>query len=310
MKFQAFAKRNGSYIFDEVSNRLKFFNIWDVADLKKNNPECLNSLTFYSTNQNEANRSELIPVIKGSKQLFYRYKHKGNNVNNTDGDNETISHHLAILAISELATLHFVIRDEKYTFNVKRVKNDYEQIKFENGNVYIPDIIIEFSESDPLYSAWGGKIALEIMVNHFCTDLKRYDFERHNLPIIEIKLAEKMQYEKYYKELSSENADKYLKYLKKKFSSAIFGKILSNPMQTKFARKKIQFLEQKNEEQIKMLSIAQSENGKIHKDNETLKNHVEEIEKELNIVKGRLERFNNRNIFSKVLRAIFCTPSA
>ena len=102
MKFRAFAKVNGSYIYEEGSDFLKYFYIWDVAYLKKNKPEYFNSLTFYSTYQNEQYRSELVPVIKGSKKLFYRYKDAGGYVNNENGDNETISHHLAILALSGL----------------------------------------------------------------------------------------------------------------------------------------------------------------------------------------------------------------
>lgn len=309
MKFRAFAKVNGSYIYEEGSDFLKYFYIWDVAYLKKNKPEYFNSLTFYSTYQNEQYRSELVPVIKGSKKLFYRYKDAGGYVNNENGDNETISHHLAILALSGLKKLNFVINNQKLIFNVKRIKHDCEQIKFENGNIYIPDIIVEFTEGDPLYYEWGGKVALEIMVNHSCTPKKIHDFERHNLPIIEIKLTDKMRFEKYYKEPSSENANEYLLFLREKFSSLIYGKILSNPMQTDIARKSILFLERKNNEILKRLSLVQIENEKIDGDNYNLKKHIEVIEKELDMAKGRLKEFNKSTVFAKIVRSIFYTPS-
>lgn len=288
------------YIKDSLGRNRLFF-IWEVLKLKKESPEHYSEITFWSTQKNETNRSRMAPVKLG----FFRYIEnlKGNNYS---GDGQSLSHSIAILALSQLKRLNFIIGDDEICIKIKESRIDNLKVQFENGNYYFPDLICYFNKPDWLVERWGNKIALEVVVKHPCEDLKIKDFEDHNFPIIEITLNNKMLFLPEFRGRSfGENElENYYNFLINKFSEKIYGKKISNPVKVKYYNKmlkeclsEINFLKSKNQE----FKILQSSN--LQKFNYK----IESLSKELNKVKGislDLEKENyslkNKGFFKKL----------
>ena len=225
-KIWAYAKGDtGSFIKDELG-RLKLFFIWQVLKLKKHNIFEFNKLTFFSTQVEESKRSRMTPVVKG----FFRYiENSGGGT--VSGDGESLSHSIAILVLSELSSINFVFGKNEYTFNFSEIKAEDLKIRFESGRFYFPDLIGFFTNDNPYYEKWAGKVALEVKVSHGCEPEKAQDFLEHNIPIIEINITEKLRFkEELSKQTFDENdLERYYNFLTSIFSNKVYGKIVVDP---------------------------------------------------------------------------------
>lgn len=237
-KTWAYAKnKQDCFILDQhKSSRLRTFYIWEVLKMKKNLPEEYERLTFYSTQANEQYRARMTPVKNG----FFKYIENMKGGNNEGGDNETISHSTAMLVLSELEEIKFVIGQNSYQLKFSQFLIE-PRLQFENGKVYYPDLIGYFSSECDLAEKWNGKVAIEVVVKHKCEPQKIKDFEEHNIPIIEVSISEKIFFSKEFRNQTydSEDIEKYYNHLKTIFKNKVYGYIRSNPISVNYHDKKL-----------------------------------------------------------------------
>ncbi|CAA0252567.1 conserved hypothetical protein [Tenacibaculum maritimum] len=300
-KIWAYGKNfQNEYIKDSLDRNRMFF-IWEALSLKKNKPDEYNSITFWSTQRNENERSKMTTVKLG----FFRYIEniKGNTYS---GDGESLSHSIAILALSRLKELNFTIGNKKLSIEPKEIIVDDLKVQFENGNYYFPDLICRFDK--PLYitEKWGNKLAIEVKVSHACESIKVKDFEDHNYPIIEITLNKNMQF---LKELRKETFDeddlkKYYDFLTEKFSKNIYGKIISDPVRVKYHKRKIKELSSEitnlTQQSTKLKkSYSETKRDSLYKV-ESLTNNISKLEKERNKLEQENNQLKNKSFITKL----------
>jgi len=304
-KIWAYAKvDSGDFIKDE-RGRLKLFFIWQALKLKKTDIFEFNKLTFFSTQADESKRTRMTPVVKG----FFRY------IENTGGggvtgDGESLSHSIAILALSELDSINFVFGKNEYVFNFSEIRTEDLKIRFESGRFYFPDLVGFFSNDNPYFEKWGGKVALEVKVSHGCEPEKVQDFFAHNIPIVEINITEKLRFkEELNKQSFDENdLERYYKFLKKIFGNKVYGRILVDPSSETYNKKLIsseknkncRLKEQLNNESDKSILLRQElarsrDEVQLHKENMN-RQHTQ-----LSDCSKKLNEFNNRSLFTRIL---------
>lgn len=273
-KIWAYAKNEqGDYISNQHNpSQNRTFYIWEVLKIKQKYPEVYEKLTFYSTQKSEKNRSKMTPVRNG----FFRYIENMKGGNNEDGDNETISHSMAILALSELKEITFII--DKKSYQLKFTEFLIEpRLQFENNKVYYPDLIGYFSSKCDLAEKWNGKVAIEVAVNHKCEPTKIKDFFAHNIPIIEVTLTKKMIFLQEFqnKSYDSEDLEKYYNFLKSKFKDHVYGTILSDPIPANY------YVEELKLKQMELNNII-SINKELNELNESYKLELDNKQTSLN----------------------------
>lgn len=227
-KTWAYAKNEQDEFIQDKNDpsRFRTFYIWEVLKLKNTLPEDYKKISFYSTQANPSNRSRMAPVKNG----FFRYIENMKGGNNSEGDNETISHSTALLVLSELKNIKFIIKDKTYLLNFSKFIIE-PRLQFENGNVYFPDLIGYFSSECDLAEKWNGKVVIEITVKHKCTSQKIRDFLEHGIPIIEVSISDKIWFSKEFngKVYDANDVENYYNFLKKLFNNRVYGHIRSNP---------------------------------------------------------------------------------
>lgn len=232
-KTWAYAKDNQTQEFvREESGRLRFYFIWQALRLRRKDPAVYGSITFYSTQQDESKRERMTTDKRG----YFRYI-EGVQGGTGGGDGESLSHSMAILALSQMKIIPFVINDNKYDFHFDELKIEDIGIKYENGNSYIPDLVGYFSkknQDNPYYKKWSGRVAIEVKVSHACEDIKIHDFESHGLAILEISISDKIRIEPRLKNKTDEELEneleRYFEYLKALFSDKVYATIKSDPV--------------------------------------------------------------------------------
>lgn len=254
-------KGNKEYVWSDKVDKERLFFIWEAIKIRKENPQEFSTLTFVSTQFNKNKRSELIPVKK-SKTAFFRYKSESMPSSEPqDSDSELISHETAILVLSEMSVVKFQEGNTLYEIEFDKIKKDDLKIRFENGATYYPDLMGFFSKPEELAKRWGGKVAIEVKVTHECSYEKIKDFEDHNIPIIEVKLSDKLRLRSEINNTDIDESDmeRYYHLLHGKFSKVVYMKVLSNPVMLKEHN---YILLEKNKE------IYDLKNGKNHYRNE------------------------------------------
>lgn len=265
----------GEYILSQYDlSRLRTFYIWEVLKLRQNSPEEYKKLTFYSTQTNPSNRVRMTPVKNG----FFRYIENIKGGNNSEGDNESISHSMAILVLSEIENIKFVVGKKTYHLNFSKFIIE-PRLQFENGNVYYPDLIGYFSSDCDLSEKWSGKVAIEVAVKHKCEPLKIKDFLEHNIPIIEVSITPKLWFSKEFNKTvyDSDDVEKYYNFLKDRFMNQVFGNIRSDPVSVIYFKNKLtvnddrlreslnKFSQLKTLYQTKLTEIATNNKNLMHK---------------------------------------------
>lgn len=257
-KIWAYAKDDsGSFIRDELG-RLKLFFIWQALKLKKKDIFEFNKLTFFSTQTDESKRSRITPVVKG----FYRYIENSEGAG-VSGDGESLSHSIAILVLSEKKTINFELDKKIYAFNFSNIKTEDLKIRFESGRIYFPDLVGFFTDDNPYYKKWGGKVAIEVKVSHGCEPEKVQDFLDHNIPIIEINITDKLRFrEELNKRPFDENdLERYYQYLTRIFSNKVYGKVLADPSSDSYNKELIVFEKQENSKLKRLLDNAEKKSS-------------------------------------------------
>jgi hypothetical protein len=254
-KIWAYAKLENKYISDINKERKRLFFIWEALKLKQisddlhyerslSSPPEFNykDLTFISTQNDESSRVELVPVING----YFRYP-PGRTPDASSGDGESLSHELAILAISQLDKIPFVIGEDKLVIEFVDFLIDGEMTKlqFGDGKYYYPDLIGYIKKGTTNYEKWGGKVSIEVKVTHGYKpeDPRIQLFQRHNFAVLQITVSDKF---KFPPELPNSNAkitaeslEQHVEFLKSRFSEKTFATIISDPMVTSFSKKLI-----------------------------------------------------------------------
>lgn len=300
-KIWAYAKnKQNNFILDQHQpSRLRIFYIWEVLKMKQKSPEEYEKLTFYSTQANEQYRARMAPVKNG----FFKYIENMKGGNNGDGDNETISHSIAILVLSELKKIKFVIGQNSFQLNFSQFLIE-PRLQFENGKVYYPDLIGYFSSECDLAEKWNGKVAIEVVVKHKCEPQKIKDFREHNIPLIEVNISEKIIF---LKELTNQNYDsedveKYYNYLKAMFINKVFGCIRSDPISVNYHDKKLKLkqLELSNITELQKLYCIEKE--RILNECTSIKNNLIDIKLRNNRLEESLEKSHelNKNLENKI----------
>lgn len=233
MKIWAYAKNSTGFINRE-DGRYKLFFIWQALKLKRENYQYFESLTFYSTHSREHKRKPMVAVKNG----WFRYKNLDKaSSGNSDSDGESISHAFVIAALAQLETIYFVFGNQMVPFKFTRLVADEAELRFGNGRTYYPDLYGEFTEDNPFYKKWGGKVAIEVWVEHQCERPKIDDFEAHCVPIIEVKVGPGLRVEQHIRQDDIEGSlERRFAKTKELLSEKVFAKIISDPVSTKFHR--------------------------------------------------------------------------
>lgn len=230
MKIWAYAKGSDGYVTLE-DGRLKFFFIWQVLKMKRENPQQFSSLTFISTQWREKYRREMFAVKNG----YFRYKSAEPVLRSGDSDGETLPHAYLIAVLSQLKTINFKIGDEIVPFTFTRLVAEETRLRFGNGNGYIPDLYGEFTSDNPYYKKWGGKVAIEVCYSNPCSMQKVIDFRDHGIPIIEIKIAKSINIETYIDKNDIEGSiERGYQKITAIASSQLFCRVLSDPVSTQY----------------------------------------------------------------------------
>ncbi|WP_392563032.1 hypothetical protein RHO12_06105 [Orbus sturtevantii] len=316
-KTWAYAKNErDEFILDQYdSSRLRTFYVWEVLKLKNSLPEDYKKLNFYSTQANPSNRSRMTPVKNG----FFKYIENITGGSNSEGDNETISHSMAILVLSELKNIKFIINDKTYVFNFSKFIIE-PRLQFENSNVYFPDLIGYFSSECDLAEKWNGKVAIEIAVKHKCTPQKIRDFLEYGIPIIEINISDKMCFSKEFNRhvYDANDVEKYYNFFKKMLSNQVYGSIRSNPTSSSYYEKQLVkknkiidenqqgFDELKELSKLKLIeAINQYKNVKnslnnIKLINQQLEQALSKSQQNENSLKNKMEEINSMSFWQKI----------
>ena len=230
MKIWAYAKCSEGYVTLE-DGRLKFFFVWQVLKMKRENPQQFSSLTFISTQWREKYRREMFAVKNG----YFRYKSAEPASRSGDSDGETLPHAYLIAILSQLQTINFKIGDEVVPFTFTRLVAEETRLRFGNGNVYVPDLYGEFTSDNPYYKKWGGKLAIEVCYSNPCSMHKVVDFRDHGIPIIEIKIAKSINIETYIDKNDIEGSiERGYQKITDIASNQLFCRVLSDPVSTRF----------------------------------------------------------------------------
>lgn len=304
-KTWAYAKdKQHCFILDQHnSSRLRTFSIWEVLKMKKNLPEEYKRLTFYSTQANEQYRAKMTPVING----FFRYNKNMKGGNNEGGDNESISHSTAMLVLSKLEEIKFIIGKNSYQLKFSQFLIE-PRLQFENGKVYYPDLIGYFSSECDLAEKWNGKVAIEIVVKHKCEPQKIKDFVEHNIPIIEVSISEKLIFSKEFlsQTYNSDDVENYYKFLKEKFIKQVYGNIRSDPVSINYYNKKMKLKQVEIAEINERMNNINKQNQSYISEKKTMLTKYEETKKTLNIIKLKNQELEQSVIKSneqeKILR--------
>ncbi|NWD60004.1 hypothetical protein [Pseudomonas sp. IPO3774] len=233
MKIWACAKNSNGFINRE-DGRYKLFFIWQALKLKRENYHFYESLSFYSTHAREHKRKPMVAVKNG----WFRYKNLDKpSGGSTSSDGESISHAFVIAALSQLETISFVFGNQVVPFKFTRLVADEAELRFGNGRTYYPDLYGEFTEDNPFYKKWGGKVAIEVWVEHQCERPKIDDFEAHCVPIIEVKVGPGLRVEQHIRQDDLEGSlERRFAKTKELLSEKVYAKIVSDPVSTKFHR--------------------------------------------------------------------------
>lgn len=244
-KIWAYATQQNVYVWNNNLQKEKLYFIWEVLKLKRERSNDYNQLTFMSTQSAKEKRAELVAVNRG----FFRYKSEKNNDRKSgDPDGESISHEMAILALSEMQQIKFIEGEKEYLITFDKIKRDDLKVRFANGKAYYPDLIGFFSQPEELARRWGGKVAIEVKVTHACGAEKILDFYQHNTPLVEITLNQSMCFkpELHKREFGEDEMERYYQYLCEKFSEKVYMRILANPIMPQVYLSRIKNLEAKN----------------------------------------------------------------
>jgi hypothetical protein len=280
-KIWAYATQQNTYVWNNNLHKEKLYFIWQVLKLKKEQPAIYNQLTFMSTQSAKEKRAELIAVNRG----FFRYKSESvNDRKPSDPDGESISHEMAILALSEMREIKFIEGEKEYIITFDKIKRDDLKVRFLNGKVYYPDLIGYFSQPAELAERWGGSVAIEVKVTHPCESEKIHDFYRHNCALIEINLNEKMCFlpERQKREFSEDEMERYYHYLCDKFSEKVFMRIKSDPVMPQVYLAKIKHQDAKQRTTIQELDVVRDDYKKLKNKISTVVEIIKNITSEKN----------------------------
>ena len=308
-KIWALAKdENDKYELKEDGNSLKYFHIDNVIKKRTFYRKDFDKMTFWSTNDLEKDRVQLIPVNLGQTKFFRYFNPSIINGNGSNG--ESYTHLFIIEYLSRQEVLPFKIDNRIYHFKVIECKADYQtRFQFGENEYYFPDLYIKFSE--PLYfvKKWGGKVIVEVRVSNKVNDKKRIDFEKHNIPIIEINVSKDVFYT--YDDVNEKKEMQYVQKLDEFYKECIEAKVITYNVETSLFRN-----EQKKEHSLKRIELEKQlaelaqRNDNLVKDNLSLKNISSEYEKlkceytylnqEIQQLKDTLNSFNDRSLLQKL----------
>lgn len=278
-KMWAYALLNGEYVSDLKSNkkRNRLFFVWEALRLRHASEDSyyrramevqpefnFDHLTFMSTHKNTAQRKPLHPVKTG----YFRYS-QGEAHSAQGGDGESISHQLAILALSQLKRIPFIINNSKLTLEFTEMVIDGEdtRVQFDDGKSYYIDLIGYLDKKSPKYHEWGGKVGIEVKYTHGyeSIDERIQSLERHNIAILEVPVTKSFIYPSERKKpytsggTSPDELEAHYNKLQEEFKKQTYAKLLSNPLQGKFARQQIKILKDTVKESIIRIKSLESE---------------------------------------------------
>ncbi|CAM3271566.1 hypothetical protein [Moritella viscosa] len=253
----AYATIDDEYILQKGKKRKRLFFIWEILKLRriseemkhKRNPEVdiefnYDKLKLWSTQNNKNDRKPLISDIRG----YLRYKSGDvSDDSNQGGDGESLTHQLAILALSQLNKIPFKVNKKELILDFVDFDLDGEdtKIQFGGGKYFYPDLIGYLSPKSDMYSKWGGKVAIEVKVTHGCEKAKIEVLKSHNFAILEVYISPNFRFtpEVQGRDFNVEDMEIYFNRLVNRFSEETFATLLSNPMVTDYAEACIKTLQ-------------------------------------------------------------------
>lgn len=233
-KIYACAKdESGEFVLND-KGRLRYYFIWQVLRMKYASPKEYHQLTFFSTHNAPDKRAVMTPVKSG----FFRYNRATNGGGNTGGENESITHQMAIAVLTQMNEVKLRIQQQDVIFKFDIMETEDTHLRLSEGQSYYPDILCTFHANNPLYARWEGKVAIEVAVHHYCESQKIIDLEKHGVPVIEIGIGKKWWFPADRikgRNYDESDVEKYYGFLMERFSEkALFATIVSNPISSKY----------------------------------------------------------------------------
>ncbi|CAH8188627.1 conserved hypothetical protein [Vibrio aestuarianus] len=252
--------------------------IWEALKLKRDHGSEFNNFILWSTHRDPRERKPVHP----NKNGFFRYypKNSAKEVQG-DSDGESLSHQLAIEALTSLSTIPFKIGNRDLSLKFEYFDKDYQstRLQFGSDKYFYPDAIGYLSKDSPMYDEWGGKVALEIFVTHSCEPDKVKAFESHNIPILEVKIADSIRFRKELNKqaFTPEDLEDYFEKLRAIFSQQVFAKILSDPLVTQYSRAIIKKLRWALDSSNDKMSHVARDITLLERESARYKQHLEQL---------------------------------
>lgn len=276
---------DGKFLFEE-NGSLKLVYIWQALKLKEKDIFKFRKYKFYSTEPDENQRNELIPVVNG----FYRYK-SSDGGNPDSGDGMSISHVVAIQVLSELRSINFIHGKTSYELDFNEIRRDNLKIQFESRRYYYPDLIGKLTNQCSIKEKWGDYVAIEVKVHHGCEPEKLKDFSDHSIPIIEVNITDKLRLreEKEKKHINCESVERYYNHLHQLFREKVYCKVLVDPTTPEYQRQLHRLLIEKNERLEESIEKERYESNLL---SEIISERIADMtrcEEEITLIKGKIQ---------------------
>ncbi|EGQ8221045.1 hypothetical protein GUM57_22550 [Vibrio parahaemolyticus] len=189
---------NGNYMTDE-QGELVIFTIEKAINWKHYRNEEFRKLIFCTKSTDPTERVQLTPVERKEGLSSFRFPSGYDNSGSEGHDGESLSHELAIKALSRLKTFNFLANqgDSRKFWGKSNIRLTCTEVYREHdvtlsgNNKYRFDLLIKFDDSQgDYYVKWGGKLGIEVKYTSGVSKEKRWDLENHGYPVIEIELSD------------------------------------------------------------------------------------------------------------------------
>lgn len=244
-------------------------------------------------------------------QKTFRYLPKQGQKLEGDFKGMTISHQLAQEVLSDIRTMHLNLVDKRtkpYKREIRHtieVDNIWQEHPLRVGNGRRADLLVRFSKPEKLALKWNGFFVLEVFVTHEVEGSKIIDFEKANIPLIQIELGRSLVNKKTASQTTHQEEEYLRRYMNNVFRKEIRGLICIDPSSTNYLENKtiqnlLKKIDKSNKENAQMIAENESSNQRINKLEGQLKNNRNHLDGVLELL--RLEQQKTKVIgFSQEL---------
>lgn len=306
------------------------FNSWD-----------LRAMSDVEYRKWKDNHNKLVHVIpdKNSPLIFFNRGHKtfsyfpDKDKQTGKGSQITLSHILRQKVIAEKSSACFSAKNKilRNSREIKKFEIVYKTIELDkeiaiDGCDFIPDLAIEFDEPADLALKWKNKVFIEVVEKHETNGKKIEAYEKLGHGVIEIPYSKAFEdlRKKSISEIKKNEVDRLISKIRNYFKNEIWADLIVDPTSNEYlqfkaesilSRKNIQLTQNMDELQVKhenllkkfnqLLNLTQSQdllNKSMASDLVEKKTVIDNLSKEILSLKTRINCWNEKNLFSKLLK--------